>query len=422
MATQASYSSVTIGASSTTIDSNHPYFLHPSDNPGMSLTTVILNEHNFSQWSRSMTIALSAKLKLGFVDGTYKPPAANSPLLVHWTRCNHMVISWLLNSVSPDIRNSVVYMSSGCVIWKDLETRYAQSNLPRLFSLRKDLSQLHQGTMTIASYYTKFKTLSDELENLVGKPRCTCNACTCDVNTKSDTYDQTIQITQFLMGLSDQFTAIRGQILLMKPVPSLSQCYSLLLQEENQREIHHSSSLHTNNLAMNVVKPSVENNLSPQSQRYGQVHRKSTSDPSLSCDYCHLTGHTRDKCFCLQGYPPWHKFYGKPKPKPKFARANNVTQGQTSFQGLSAKVEPTQNGGSNIDYNIKENCGLSTEQYKNLVHLLQTGMKNTGVTNTDVAGENWSGSHFPSANTVHFAGIIQPETSTSSFNYDIKHD
>lgn len=119
MATQPSYSSVATGAISstpTTFDANHPYFLHPSDNPGMSLTTVILNEHNYSQWSRSMTLALSSKLKLGFFDGSYKQPAATSNLLVHWTRCNHMVISWILNSVSSDIRSSVVYMNSACVI------------------------------------------------------------------------------------------------------------------------------------------------------------------------------------------------------------------------------------------------------------------------------------------------------------------
>lgn len=126
----------------TTIDANHPYYLHPSDNPGMLLTTVVLNEHNFSQWNRSMVIALSSKLKLGFVDGSYTKPVLTSPLSAHWMRCNHMVISWILNSVSADIRSSIVYMNSAHLIWKDLETRYSQSNLPKLFNLRKEISQI----------------------------------------------------------------------------------------------------------------------------------------------------------------------------------------------------------------------------------------------------------------------------------------
>lgn len=71
-----------------------------------------------------MTITLSSKLKLGFVDGSYVPPPANSPLLMHWTRCNHMVISWILNYISSEIRNSVIFLNTASAIWKDLETRY----------------------------------------------------------------------------------------------------------------------------------------------------------------------------------------------------------------------------------------------------------------------------------------------------------
>lgn len=46
------------------IDCNHPYFLNNSDNPGTPLVTQLLTEHNYHQWSRAVSIALSAKLKL----------------------------------------------------------------------------------------------------------------------------------------------------------------------------------------------------------------------------------------------------------------------------------------------------------------------------------------------------------------------
>lgn len=151
MATQASYSDVAADSTSTTslfasnMDVNHPYYLHPSDSPGMQLISMILSEDNYNQWSRSMEIALSSKLKLGFVDGTYLKPAVSSPLLVYWTRCNNMVTSWILNSLSIDIRNSVVYMKSACDIWRDLAIRYSQSNVPKLFQLRSEISHLAQG-------------------------------------------------------------------------------------------------------------------------------------------------------------------------------------------------------------------------------------------------------------------------------------
>lgn len=91
--------------------------------------------------------------------------------------------------------------------------------------------------MSISAYFTKFRTIHDELECFNTKLRCTCNKCTCNVNIKLTEQDQSIQLTQFLMGLNDTFTTVRGHILIMQPLPSSSQCYAILLQEENQREV-----------------------------------------------------------------------------------------------------------------------------------------------------------------------------------------
>lgn len=48
MTTSASYASATIGSTCTTshMDYNHPYYLHPSDNPRIQLTSLILTESN----------------------------------------------------------------------------------------------------------------------------------------------------------------------------------------------------------------------------------------------------------------------------------------------------------------------------------------------------------------------------------------
>ena len=39
----------------------------------------------------------------------------------------------------------------------------------------------------------------------------------------------------FLMGLNDTYTIVRGQILLVDPIPSLSKVFSLLNQDDKQR-------------------------------------------------------------------------------------------------------------------------------------------------------------------------------------------
>ncbi|XP_074378584.1 uncharacterized protein LOC141720128 [Apium graveolens] len=158
--------------------------------------------------------------------------------------------------------------------------------------------------MSIAAYFTKFRTIHDELECLSAKPRCSCTTCTCTINSKLEAYDQTVQLTQFLMGLNEHFTGVRGQILIMNPLPSLSQCYSVLLQEENRRESTGTVSLNKDTIAMSIRK-----------NTYGKSYLTKTSQKSVDtsavvCEYCHMTGHVKEKCFFLHGYPPWHRLHG----------------------------------------------------------------------------------------------------------------
>ena len=44
-------------------------------------------------------------------------------------------------------------------------------------------------------------------------------------------------IMSFLMGLNDSCSQVRGQILLMDPLPHINKVFSLISQEERQRKI-----------------------------------------------------------------------------------------------------------------------------------------------------------------------------------------
>lgn len=148
----------TIGSStSITEDPSSPYFLHHSDNPGTILVTHLLSGQNYNTWVRSMTMALTAKNKLGFANGSIKSPSPTDPLSNSWIRCNSMVTSWILNAVSKDIADSLIYFNSAAAIWKDLHGRYHERNGPRIFQLKKQLISTVQGALDVNSYYTRFK-------------------------------------------------------------------------------------------------------------------------------------------------------------------------------------------------------------------------------------------------------------------------
>ena len=135
-----------------------PLFLHHAENPSLVLVTQPLTGgENYSGWARAVRKALLTKNKLGFIDGTLtlSSPLVSTPLNVQaWIRCDNMVGTWLTNSVSPKLQASIIYEDTALEIWNDLKNRFAQTNGPRVFNLQKQITELHQGEMSITDFFT----------------------------------------------------------------------------------------------------------------------------------------------------------------------------------------------------------------------------------------------------------------------------
>lgn len=63
----------------TNQDPSSIYYIHPSDSSTNQLVSVKFNGEGFNNWKRSMMLTLSAKNKLGFVNGTISAPEPTSP-------------------------------------------------------------------------------------------------------------------------------------------------------------------------------------------------------------------------------------------------------------------------------------------------------------------------------------------------------
>ncbi|KAK3194456.1 hypothetical protein Dsin_025766 [Dipteronia sinensis] len=92
--------------------------------PGLVLISKPLNRDNYSTWKMAMTLALNSKNKLDFVNGSIKAPSEETDPegYAAWSQCNDMVHSWIVNSLSPEISDSVIYYSTAHEVWKDLST------------------------------------------------------------------------------------------------------------------------------------------------------------------------------------------------------------------------------------------------------------------------------------------------------------
>ena len=82
------------------------------------------------------------------------------PLLVQsWSRCNEIVVSWIVNCVSPKIATSMVYHKTAKEVWKKLQNMFSQCNGPKVYQLQKDLASFSQGELSVTEYFTNLSIL-----------------------------------------------------------------------------------------------------------------------------------------------------------------------------------------------------------------------------------------------------------------------
>jgi len=142
---------------------------------------------------------------------------------------------------------------------------------------------LQQGTNDINTYYTKLKSIWEELASYKQTFSCTCEGL-----QQIHTHQESEYVMSFLMGLNDSFSQIWGQ----------SNVFSLILQEEAQREI---VVTHSPTNALNSIAFSVN---SASKNQYDNNKGKYIKKERPKCAHCDMLGHTKDKCYKLMGYPP----------------------------------------------------------------------------------------------------------------------
>lgn len=299
------------------------YAIHHSDSPSTVLVTPLLTGDNYGSWSRAVTMALRAKSKLGFVDGSLPIPKEKDDI-VNWERCNDLVGSWILNSVSPEIRPSILYAETAAQIWMDLKDRFSQSNAPKIYQLKQSIANLKQEGMSISLYFTQLKSLWDELGSIITISPCICG------NAKSIIeYQNQDRSMEFLQGLHDRFSAIRSQILLMDPFPSVQRIYNLVRQEEKQQEINIRSTHTVDSAALQASKP--PNRYSGKRQR-------------PFCEHCNKHGHTISTCYQIHGFPDKQVKKSGPPLSAPVNLANQITPAQ--YEKLLALLAKEETGGS----------------------------------------------------------------------------
>ena len=122
------------------------------------------------------------------------------------------------------------------------------------------------------------------------------------------------------MGLNEVYTVIRGNILMMNPLPSTAQAFSLLIQEEKQREYRPASRTPMESISLNVNAGRGSQGGRGYRTNFSSNNDSNTNNnrSTIICDFCKKQGHIKEKCYKLHGYPPRNNTFNN--------RTNNAQQ------------------------------------------------------------------------------------------------
>ncbi|KAJ0586915.1 putative transcription factor interactor and regulator CCHC(Zn) family [Helianthus annuus] len=354
------------------IEPSSPYYIHASDYPWQMQVNDSLTDSNYSDWAQEMMNFLFTKNKMVFVDGSIPKPAEGHAMHMPWKRCDAMIKGWLTTAMNKEIRGSVKYANSAEEIWSDLKERFGKESAPRAYELKHLLTTTKQENAFVAVYFTKLRSLWDEIESVLPIPKCSCSGCKCDVGKKLAEFKEKERLYEFLLGLDSDFSTIRTQVLAMKPTPNFREAYRLTLEDEHQRNLTSGRRNSDPTVFQTSVQTSKENR-NPQQCSAGNQGSKRPENPNKNevCGHCGKTGHNRNGCFEVIGYPEW--WPGKTKREKGKPRAGCVeTEGgaggvaglsedqyQSLLKHFTNTKEPTNQG----DYTPRANmAGLTLEE------------------------------------------------------------
>ena len=282
---------------------------HGNDHhPNLCITTVKLDETNYMQWAQSARMYITGLRLISHVNGTVMYPSEEDPKYNDWGADNALVMTWLLQSMQPQISKGFLFVKTVKELWDAVQETYSSvGNFAKLYELQQDIAKYKQGDLSLASYYHTLKGKWDEYDHYQDYTP----VCAADVKGFQAMVERN-RIYEFLGGLHPNYENARVQVLGRYPVPSsVREVFNYIQTEESRRK------------AM-PIKPEPEVGLSERSALTTQQWNRNVPSKEgkqdlkshLKCDHCGRARHTRETCWNLHGRPVAAGANAKQRPTP----------------------------------------------------------------------------------------------------------
>ncbi|GAV69994.1 UBN2_3 domain-containing protein [Cephalotus follicularis] len=198
------------------------------------LTSITFNGHNYLSLARAVTIALGGRSKSSHINENEIPLDFKDPKFSDWQASDNLVMSWIFNSMDPQIYEIFAYSETAKALWTSLKEMYGQSeNASRVFELQQELSHMEQVTgQPFIDHLGNMKRKWDKLRQY--RP----SAPTIDIYIQCEEQDR---IFLLLASLRPEYEDLRRQILMSTNLPSFASVCATIHREETRRRVMHSN-------------------------------------------------------------------------------------------------------------------------------------------------------------------------------------
>ena len=161
---------------------NNTTSLSSNDLP-MLQSSYRLDGNNYLQWAQLVRATLKGRKKLSHLEGN--SPAKTDSKYEDWDNEDSLIMTWLWNSMTPEISRNCMFFSTAKEIWENLCQTYSmKKDTAAWYEIENKIFHTSQGSLSVTNYYGMLNGLwieLDQYQNL--KMKCT--------------YDS-IALTQFL--------------------------------------------------------------------------------------------------------------------------------------------------------------------------------------------------------------------------------
>jgi gag-polypeptide of LTR copia-type len=194
-----------------------------------SLTNILLNRSNYLLWARAVTIALGGLSKEGHITSISKSDETYEKKKAEWRASGQYVMSWLFNSMDPNIYEIFAYSNSAQELWDSLYKMYGfANNSSRIFEIQELFSLKQSSDQSFIEHLGKVKKYWEKLRQY--RP----TAATVSEYVKREEQDR---IFHLLASLSSDYEETRREILMCPESPSLNIICSIIQSEETRKRV-----------------------------------------------------------------------------------------------------------------------------------------------------------------------------------------